>query len=210
MKAVRNRLHDLTADDLMTREVVRLSEDQSLREAVRLLLRHQVGGAPVVDAQGRCVGVLSATDVLRLAGQRTDVRHAAAPALPITCSFQAKHRGPDGREQILCTLPPGVCPIQLRQREPGGQELLVCRQPRCVLVDWQVVNVEDLPEDRVSRHMTANPVTVRADTPIRRLARMMIDAHIHRVVVVDGEDHPVGMVSGTDLLAAIAYAEDAP
>jgi CBS domain-containing protein len=35
----------------------------------------------------------------------------------------------------------------------------------------------------------------------------MIDAHIHRVIVVDEEGKPQGIVSGTDLLAALAYAE---
>ena len=36
---------------------------------------------------------------------------------------------------------------------------------------------------------------------------MMIDAHIHRVIVVDEDRIPVGVVSSTDILAALAYAE---
>jgi predicted transcriptional regulator len=35
----------------------------------------------------------------------------------------------------------------------------------------------------------------------------MLDAHIHRLIVVDSADHPIGVVSTTDILAAIAYAE---
>jgi predicted transcriptional regulator len=39
------------------------------------------------------------------------------------------------------------------------------------------------------------------------LARMMLDAHIHRVIVVDEQNRPVGVVSSTDILAAVV-AED--
>jgi CBS domain-containing protein len=34
---------------------------------------------------------------------------------------------------------------------------------------------------------------------------MMLDAHIHRVVVVDKERRPLGVVSSTDVLAAVNY-----
>jgi predicted transcriptional regulator len=44
------------------------------------------------------------------------------------------------------------------------------------------------------------------NTPIGDLARMMIDAHIHRLIVVDDAGRPAGVVSSTDLLAALAAA----
>jgi CBS-domain-containing membrane protein len=119
----------LTAGDLMTREVVRLPEEMPLRDAARLLLRNQISGAPVVDGQGKCIGVLSAVDVLRLSERRADVTRPTAPPLPITCPFQAQHRTADGKEVTLCTLPPGVCPIQVQQQGPEGEELLICSQP---------------------------------------------------------------------------------
>jgi CBS domain-containing protein len=207
MGAKNKPLVALTAGDLMNPDVVRLPEDRPLRDAARLLLRNQIGGAPVVDAQGRCVGVLSAHDFLRLAEKRDDVTKPTSPPLPITCAFQEKHSRPDGKEVTLCSLPPGVCPIQVRQKGADGEELVICNQPHCVLVDWQVVDVEKLPADEVRRFMTADPVTVRPTTSIRALARMMLDAHIHRVIVVDEERRPIGVVSSTDLLAALAYSD---
>jgi CBS domain-containing protein len=57
----------------------------------------------------------------------------------------------------------------------------------------------------VAKLMTADPVTVSPSTPIRKIARQMLDAHIHRVVVVDEHDRPIGIVSTTDILAALAY-----
>ena len=205
MRAKSKPLQALTADDLMKPDVVRLPEEMPLRDAARLLLRNQIGGAPVVDGQGKCVGVFSAIDFLRLSEVRADATRPTAPPLPITCSFQAKHRTSDGKEVTLCTLPPGVCPVQVKQEGPGGETLIVCSQPHCVLVDWQVVDVEKLPTDEVRRFMTPDPVTAQPATSIRVLARMMIDAHIHRIIVVDEGRRPIGVVSSTDVLAALAY-----
>jgi CBS-domain-containing membrane protein len=36
---------------------------------------------------------------------------------------------------------------------------------------------------------------------------MMIDAHIHRVIVVDKKRRLIGILSSTDLLAAMAYSD---
>jgi CBS domain-containing protein len=94
----------------------------------------------------------------------------------------------------------------VKQKAPEGGEMIVCSQPHCVLTDWQVVDMEKLPTDEVRYYMTANPVTVAADTPIRVLARMMIDARIHRTIVVDEQERPIGVVSGTDVLDAVAFS----
>jgi predicted transcriptional regulator len=118
-----------------------------------------------------------------------------------------KFRVGNGKEITLCTLPLGVCPPQEKQKDLDGKEMVVCSQPHTVLTNWQVVEVEKLPADDVRRYMTADPVTARTDTLIRTLARMMIDAHIHRVIVVDEQQRPVGVVSSTDILSAVAYAE---
>jgi CBS domain-containing protein len=208
MRAKRKPLEALTAGDLMNPDVVRLPGEMPLRDAARLLLRNQIGGAPVVDGRGQCVGVFSAIDFLRLSETRADATRPTAPPLPITCPFQTKHKTLDGKEVTRCTLPPGVCPIQVKQEGPSGERLIVCSQPHCVLVDWQVVDVEKLPTDEVQRFMTPDPVTARPDTSIRVLARMMIDAHIHRIIVLDEGRRPIGVVSSTDVLAALAYSGD--
>lgn len=204
MLATTKTLTELTAEDLMARDIAVLPEDMPLRDAARLLLSNQVGGAPVVDADGRCIGVLSSIDFVRLAEGRVNVAKPTAAPMPLTCSFQMKRRNAAGREEILCVLAAGVCPLQERRTGPDGQETLVCTQPHSVMMDWQVVEMEKLPNDDVRRFMTPDPVTVGPTTSIGTLARMMRDAHIHRVVVVDEERRPVGVVSSTDLLAALA------
>jgi CBS domain-containing protein len=201
---------ELTASDLMTRDVVRLTAEMPLWKAADVLLKHQIGGAPVVDSEGKCVGVLSASDFIRSALQPERMSKAASASLPVTCGFQLKQRIDDGHEVTLCILPPGVCSAQVEQKGPNGRSLIICSQPHSVLADWQVVNVEKSPAHEVRHFMTADPVTVGPETPIRVLARHMIDAHVHRVVVVDAERRPIGIVSGTDVLAAVAYSGGEP
>lgn len=147
----------LTAADLMSQAVVVVARHMSLAGAARLLSQAQVTGAPVVDDEGRCVGVLSATDFLN---------HAR----------QAPRRTPYGG-----------CP------------------DTCYSSAWQMIEPDALPREQVTSIMTADPVTVSPDTSIGELARMMRDARIHRVIVVDEQQRPSGIVSSMDVLAALAH-----
>lgn len=54
----------LCAADIMSHHVVMIPREMSLQGAARMLARSGVTGAPVVDANSRCVGVLSATDFM--------------------------------------------------------------------------------------------------------------------------------------------------
>jgi CBS domain-containing protein len=74
---------------------------------------------------------------------------------------------------------------------------------------WQIVDPEELPGGEVRAHMTPDPVFVAPTAPLGELARKMLDAHIHRVIVAGPDGHPVGIVSSTDLLAALARADEA-
>ena len=56
----------LTIQDVMTRKVISLRANASIDEAFTLLLGHQISGLPVVDDEGRLVGVLSERDLLRM------------------------------------------------------------------------------------------------------------------------------------------------
>ena len=54
----------LRAKDVMTREVVTVSPSTSLKALGRILEEHDITGAPVVDDEGRIVGIVSQTDIL--------------------------------------------------------------------------------------------------------------------------------------------------
>ncbi len=156
----------LTAKDLMNAEVAAIPCDMGMQAAARRLSQMHVSGAPVVDGEGRCVGVLSSGDfVACCAANRTRCSQHRAEA----------NRGP-------------------------------CIFPSCVSSEWQMVNVAENVESLVRDHMTPDPVTARAETRIARLAQMMVDAQIHRLIIVDEQCCPLGIVSTTDIVAAVARA----
>ena len=55
-----------TVADIMTTRLITLSPDMSIHEAIRILLRRRISGAPVVDADGALIGVLSKKDCLQV------------------------------------------------------------------------------------------------------------------------------------------------
>jgi CBS domain-containing protein len=63
MNSILERLLSLRVADVMTHQrVVEISPNQTLDEAAEMMAREHVSGAPVVDEQGHCVGILSAFD----------------------------------------------------------------------------------------------------------------------------------------------------
>jgi CBS domain-containing protein len=78
-------------------------------------------------------------------------------------------------------------------------DLMVARSSRLIGGNWQRMRV---------RHLMSVPaITVHAGTSPERAAELMVTRHIHRVVVVDDEDAPIGVVSALDLLRLIPGAE---
>jgi CBS domain-containing protein len=71
-------------------------------------------------------------------------------------------------------------------------DLMVARSSGLISGNWERMRVRHL--------MSAPAITVRAGTSPERAAGLMVTRHIHRVVVVDDEDAPIGVVSALDLL----------
>ena len=79
-------------------------------------------------------------------------------------------------------------------------DLLNARSSELIGANWDRVKV---------RHLMSQPaVTVHLATTVRRAARLMLDEHIHRVVVVDADGAPVGVLSTSDLLRVLLPDED--
>ncbi len=54
------------AADIMVSDVVTTTPESSVREALDLMSEHHVSGLPVLNSKDRCVGVISASDVMSL------------------------------------------------------------------------------------------------------------------------------------------------
>lgn len=56
-----------TVRDYMTKKVISISPNMNIHHAIKILLKHKISGAPVVDEDSGLVGVLSRKDCLKVA-----------------------------------------------------------------------------------------------------------------------------------------------
>lgn len=59
-------------DAAMVEPAITVGADQSIADAARLMLDHKIGGLPVVDGNGRLIGIVTETDLLRAFLRRDD------------------------------------------------------------------------------------------------------------------------------------------
>ena len=62
--------------DVMTRRVIAVAPEATIRDAVRLMLTHHISGLPVIEAKRKLVGVVSEGDFLRRSETVTERRHS--------------------------------------------------------------------------------------------------------------------------------------
>jgi len=55
---------ETTAKEIMTRDLIRATEDMTIEEALKVLINHRITGLPVVDKKGKMTGVISEFDIL--------------------------------------------------------------------------------------------------------------------------------------------------
>lgn len=132
------RLKSLLVQDVMARQVVEIRADQKMSRAAEMFTEHEIAAAPIVDQDGSCIGILSATDFLK------------------------------------------------RDRRSAGRS----------------------QDEAVTAHMSSAVQTVSASAPLLSAARMMDAQHVHRLVVLDADERPIGVISTMDIVAALLNALD--
>lgn len=55
----------LYASDVMIKDVITVTESTPLKDVARMFVEKKITGAPVVNAEGKLVGVISETDIIR-------------------------------------------------------------------------------------------------------------------------------------------------
>jgi CBS domain-containing protein len=161
MNSAIERLLSLRVGDVMNSPVATVVESASMAEAARVMAEREITGLPVVDTQGRCVGILSATDFA-----------------------MREHRLAQGEQQLWCSWQHAVS--RPDERVP--------------------MQVEMIADDRVSEHMSPAVQTISQTATLINAARVLCREHIHRLVIIDSDERPVGMVSSLDLVAALVAA----
>ena len=68
-----------TARDYMTANPITVGPDMDIHQAIRLLLKRRISGAPVVDGQGNLIGIISKKDCLKVAFRAGYHKERAGP-----------------------------------------------------------------------------------------------------------------------------------
>jgi CBS domain-containing protein len=173
--------------DLMTTDVVTISPEMNLREAIDTLVQYHVSGAPVVT-DGRITGVVSATDLLEFA--------QSAPPVPAP--------GPEDAEVAEFEIPPeweegleAPAAYYIDWWSDAGADVSerfrIVRAP-----EWDL-----MAEHTVSEAMTRTLCAVRPDATVASAADYLLRAGVHRVLVLDA-GKLVGILTTTDFVRAVA------
>jgi len=168
--------------DIMVTEVLTVTPDTPVRRLTRLLSDEEISGTPVVSEDGRQVGVVSATDVVRLAADDTDVRFQTTRA-------RVEGTTPDPDDENQEADPFGFF---LPEDSPLSGERLLGQIPES---EFDAATVADI--------MTPVSFTVGPETDVSELAEFLVRGRIHRAVVVDS-DRLVGIITSGDVLRAVA------
>jgi CBS domain-containing protein len=126
------------ACDLTSRDVVTISQDMPLRTVVELFFQRHIGDTAVVDAGGRCIGMLPATDLLRWA--LAEERGAAEDVPPRARPYQVKRRLQTGGDAVIDGQSNGSCPMPDIRPMTGGRHMVVCQLREGGVRDWQEVS----------------------------------------------------------------------
>lgn len=174
--------------DIMTTDMLSVTPETSVREAMEALVRRHVSGAPVI-ANGHLVGVVTTTDLMMLASSLSGVpteRDLDAQWFETEATI-----GEDVDRERECT---GAFFSDLWDDAgaSAAQRMASVSGP-----EWN-----SLEEHDVSEVMTRSPlVTLRPDTDVSAAAALMSERGIHRILVTEGEQL-VGIVSALDIAAA--------
>ena len=174
--------------DIMTSDVLTLSPELEIRDAMSILSGRHIGGAPVV-AQGKVIGMVSATDLLQFA--------VALPGVPGDEAGQGERSVWDelpGWESE--DVPPASWFTELWAESAGEG---IDRTPGPEGPEWSA-----LEGHTVSEAMSRGPLcALEPDVPVTAAADYMRRAAVHRILVMEG-DRLLGLVSTMDIAGAVA------
>jgi CBS-domain-containing membrane protein len=223
-------LHPLPADrpvrEVMTREPVSVQAEEAALDAWKRMLAHGVKALPVVDDQGVVMGLLTSEDLVERAG--LSARLAVAQRLDeetLQAEMELLRRSGLRVKEVM-----SQPPITVRAEDSLG--LAAARMvrhavTRLPVVDEQgrligmisrldvlrqVMEVPRRPLRQTAPHeaarlvgevMTGDVPRVYEDADLPEVVGAFLSSGEHRLIVVDGEGRPVGLISDSDVIGRI-------
>lgn len=180
----------LKLSDIMTREVVTVTPQTTLRDAVELFTAKHISGAPVVSGNN-IVGVVSAADVLGFAAATPDP--ATGPPDETEWDYLSEAAIEEESEGGNLAADSYVADLCSDDSADVADRMTLARG-----LEWSL-----LDEHTVDEVMTHGAVTLAPNDDVSAAAELMRRKRIHRVIVVK-KGRIVGIVSALDVARAVA------
>ena len=184
----------------MTKRVVSSSPQASLVDVQRLLAEEGVTRIVVVDSSGNPEGIVSEKDVMRFVLTDKTMR-----------GFEEVH-AQEVMSRGLSTIKPDARMTQAAEamiRQKRSSLLVRNGEPEGIVTKTDVVkylDAEGCGTHSVGHFMTLHPVTVSPTQSIFSIVDLMSHREISRVIVVDDNDKPQGIITLADFSQRRAYS----
>lgn len=179
----------MTVADLMTKDVISVEPEATLREVASVLATEHIGGVPVVAGE-KILGVVSALDLLEF--------NADTPGAPTERELQTAGFG-EPVEDTAADVEAGdeAAGAYFTEFWENAGADVVERFDEIEGPEWNV-----LDEHVASEVMTRTVFSVAPDAAVEDAARRMLEADVHRALVVE-DDRLVGVLTTLDILRAV-------
>jgi CBS-domain-containing membrane protein len=219
----------LTVADVMTRNVAQVLPDTSVAEVVGLLIDRGLKALPVVDADQRIVGIITDGDLLSRGGTTLPVRlQHLLPLGERAAQVAALAAQPQQAADLMTREPvtlPAATPLAQAaavmaernlKRLPVVDDMgrLVGMVSRYDLLKTVAEGLRQRPEQplrlangaptTVGGLMIMDVPTVHRETPLAETLDRLLENEKRRVVVVDDDQHVVGIITDGDVLRRAA------
>jgi len=217
-------LDNIRVEEIMNKDVITIEYSKSIKTAARLMIRHRIGGLPVVSPDGRLMGIITKTDLVKAFADR----------------FQGKYRVADLKRPAYAKASPTHSVYYLWRLihiDPSGKIIVIDsnERPIGVITKWDLATVT-LPETAMfasgkNRYMkrktadiygnkiiavrtyfvpvaenimTPNPITTTDETDAADAAKIMVKNKIGALPVIDENEVLTGVVTKREFLLTIA------
>ena len=133
-------IYKVRVKDVLVKDVVYVNPTDSLDETLNLMVENRVSALPVIDGHRRCVGFISATDLLDLTRELGDELNALEPVTGLTRQLLTEKLGESGlmNRQVKELMSDAVFSVALEDPlANAARELIRNRVHRLAVVDAQ-------------------------------------------------------------------------
>jgi CBS domain-containing protein len=208
----------MRAMDVMTRDVITVGPNTSVSEIAGLFLRRRISGVPVVDSDGKLLGLVSEGDLVRRVETGTDARRSWWLDLLTDSDEQAatyaKTRGKKAEDVMTPNVVTATETTPLRDIAALMERHRIKRVP--IVRDGKVVGIVSRANliQGLASHGNVEKVPSRDDEVIREAILRELNAQpwtsmvTKNIVVTDGIVHLWGFVRSEEERRAIKVAAE--